>query len=116
MCLDVLRAAAKTPQALQLLFAELGAARGGDARLDQFVSKLHADLSDTSDFEIRARRLTEHLALALQGALLVRFAPHTVSDAFCTSRLGDEWGGAFGTLPSNSDFDAIIDRAMPAQS
>ena len=116
MCLDVLRAASKTPQAMQLLFIELAAAQGGDARLDHFVGKLHAELADTSDFEARARRLTEHLALALQGALLVRFAPHAVADAFCASRLGGDWGGAFGTLSRKTDFDAIIDRAMPAET
>ncbi len=116
MCLDVLRAAAKTPQAVQLLFSELAAAKGGDIRLDQFVAKLHAELTHTSGFEARARRFTERLALALQGALLVRFAPHAVADAFCASRLGGDWGSAFGTLPSNCDFDVIINRAMPAQN
>lgn len=116
MCLDMLRAAVKTPQAMQLLFLELAAAQGGDTRLDQFVEKLRAKLSDTSDLEPRARRLTEHVALAMQGALLVRFAPHAVADAFCASRLGGDWGGAFGTLSTKTDFDAIIERAMPTET
>ena len=116
MCLDVLRAAVKTPQAIQLLFLELAAAHGGDTRLDQFVGKLQAELTDTSAIENRARRLTEQLVLAVQGALLVRFAPHGVADAFCASRLGREWGGSFGTLSGQTDFDAIINRAMPAET
>jgi putative acyl-CoA dehydrogenase len=116
MCLDVLRAAAKTSEGIQRLFIELAAAKGGDARLDHFVGNLQAELTDMSDTESRARRLTERLALALQGALLVRFAPHAVADAFCASRLGGDWGGAFGTLPRQTDFDAIINRAMPDET
>ena len=116
MCLDVLRAATKTPRAIELLYLELVAAQGGDARLDQFVGKLQAELTDTSDIETRARHITERLALALQGALLVRFAPHAVADAFCASRLNGDWGDTFGTLSINTDFDAIINRAMPTET
>jgi putative acyl-CoA dehydrogenase len=63
--------------------------------------------------EVRARRLVEHMALVLQGSLLVRFAPPAVADAFCASRLGGDWGHAFGTLPSGVDTAAIVDRATP---
>lgn len=113
MCLDVLRAAEKTPQGIELLFLELAAAKGGNTTLDQFVERLRGECTDLSDSETRARRLTEHLVLALQGALLVRFAPHPVAAAFCASRLGRDWSNAFGTLSKNTDFDAIINRAMP---
>jgi len=34
-------------------------------------------------------------------------------EAFCDSRLGGDWGHAFGTLGPATDFDAIIARAMP---
>jgi putative acyl-CoA dehydrogenase len=36
-----------------------------------------------------------------------------VFSAFCDSRLGGDWGQAFGTLPGRTDFDTIIGRAMP---
>jgi putative acyl-CoA dehydrogenase len=39
-----------------------------------------------------------------------------VFSAFCDSRLGGEWGQAFGTLPAKADFDAIIARAAPRQA
>jgi len=43
------------------------------------------------------RRLVAAMALALQGALLVRHAPPQVADAFCGSRLGpDAAGWTFG--------------------
>ena len=51
------------------------------------------------------------MATALQGALLVRHAPPEVADAYCVSRLGQRWTGAYGTLPADMDFDTIIARA-----
>ncbi len=113
MCLDVLRAAQKTPESMARLFAELGAAKGADVRLDRFVARLAAMAAERDDTEARARRFTEHIALALQGALLVRFAPPEVADAFCASRLAGDWGGAFGSLPGGCALDAIIKRAQP---
>jgi putative acyl-CoA dehydrogenase len=49
-------------------------------------------------------------------ALLVRFAPDYIADAFCVSRLTSSpfGGGAFGDLPAGTDFAAILERAWPA--
>jgi putative acyl-CoA dehydrogenase len=115
MCLDVLRALARTPDAADALRAELAPARGGDARLDRYLDKLDAMLAARLD-ETDARRLSETLILAFQGALLTRFAPPAVADAFCASRLAGDHGGAFGTLPRAADCRAIIDRAAPAMA
>ena len=82
--------------------------------LDNHLARLKEEASDTSSFEARARRITEMMALAWQGALLVQHAPTAVSDAFCASRLGDYWSGAYGTLPGGTDFDAILVRAGAA--
>ena len=113
ICLDVLRAAARDPDSVEALLAELELARGADGRLDRAVSDLHAELADTTDLEVRARRIVERAALALQGSLLVRHAPGPVADAFCASRLAGDGGRAFGTLPPGTDLTAIIDRAWP---
>jgi putative acyl-CoA dehydrogenase len=113
MCLDVLRALTRTPEAGDALRAELAAAKGGDPRLDRFVASLETLLAARPE-EGAARRLAEMLVLALQGALLVRSAPHAVADAFCASRLEGERDGAFGTLPAGLDHRAIIERAAPA--
>ncbi|HXZ00955.1 MAG TPA: isovaleryl-CoA dehydrogenase [Stellaceae bacterium] len=113
MCLDVLRALTRTPEARDALQAELAPARGGDARLDRFLATLEAALAARPD-EGAARRLSERLVLALQGALLVRFAPPPVADAFCASRLESERGGIFGTLPASIDCRGIVERAAPA--
>jgi putative acyl-CoA dehydrogenase len=49
----------------------------------------------------------------VQAALLRRHAPDFVFDAFCRSRLGGDWGQAFGTLSSAAPMDELIARAMP---
>ena len=69
------------------------------------------ELTDLENMEMRARGVTELMATVLQGALLVRHAPPAVADAYCVSRLGPRWTGAYGTLPPDMDFDAIIARA-----
>ena len=47
---------------------------------------------------------------AMQAALLRQHSSDAVFAAFCASRLGGDWGHAFGTLSSGADFDAIIAR------
>ena len=53
------------------------------------------------------------MALALQGALLVRAGDSDVTEAFCASRLAGDHGLAFGTLPAGIDFARIVERARP---
>jgi putative acyl-CoA dehydrogenase len=112
--LDVLRALSREPEALDAWIVEVGHARGTDPRLDRAIDGVLEQLADTSDLELRARRLAGQMAAALQGALLVRYAPAAVSDAFCASRLGTEYGGTFGTLPRGVDVRAISERTTPA--
>ncbi|KZB86573.1 acyl-CoA dehydrogenase family protein [Amycolatopsis regifaucium] len=109
--LDALRAMAKQPESVAAYFTEVEQAAGADARLDDAVGRLRKELSDLSDIEYRSRRLVESMALVLQASLLVRHGAPAVADAFCASRLGGDWGVAFGTLPSGVDTRAIIARA-----
>ena len=55
-------------------------------------------------------RIVEMMACAC-GELLLRRRSGTVADAFCATRLGGDWGRAFGTLPAGLDARAIVDRA-----
>ncbi|MFJ9964635.1 acyl-CoA dehydrogenase family protein [Streptomyces avermitilis] len=111
--LDVLRALQREPQALNAYLQEVGRARGADHRLDGAIKGLLTELADLEGIEGRARRVVERLALVLQGALLVRYAPPEVADAFCASRLGGDWGAAFGTLPHSLDLATVVERARP---
>ena len=72
-CLDVLRAMARSPRALEAFFGEVDEARGADRRLDEHADRLRAELGDLDAIESRARRLVERMALALQGSLVVRY-------------------------------------------
>ena len=111
ICLDVLRTLQKEPAALEGLNAELDAARGLDGRLDAWVSRTREMFSGRGSLEVQARRLVERLAVGLQAGLLLRHAPPAVAEAFCASRLGGDWGHAFGTLPPEVDGDTILARA-----
>jgi putative acyl-CoA dehydrogenase len=113
ICLDVLRALAREPQALDAFLAELDAAAGADRHLDAAVARVRAELGDLEGIEARARRVVEAMALALQGSLLVRFGHPAVADAFCASRLAGDEGLALGTLPPTVDAGTIVERAQP---
>jgi putative acyl-CoA dehydrogenase len=112
--LDVLRALDKEPESAEALMSELSRAHGADERLDAAVARLGQELADRDGIEGRARRLVELMALTLQGSLLVQHAPAAVADAFCATRLGGDWGHAFGTLPASADVAAILERALVA--
>ncbi|WP_329286372.1 acyl-CoA dehydrogenase family protein [Streptomyces sp. NBC_00691] len=114
--LDVLRAMARQPQAVEAFFAEVDLGAGADRRLDTAVADLRKDVTGLTDPDAAAygaRRLVERLALVLQGSLLVRHGDPAVADAFCASRLDGDHGLAFGTLPAGVDTAAIIARSGP---
>jgi putative acyl-CoA dehydrogenase len=113
MCLDVMRAVEKTPNAVDVLRRELG--DGKALRLKAFTQQLEKRLLGIREChdESEARALTRELVLALQAALLIRHAPVPVADAFCASRLGAEGGSTFGLLPRGLDLRAIAERAAP---
>jgi putative acyl-CoA dehydrogenase len=112
ICLDVLRALHKEPEARDAIVAELRFARGADRRLERALDDAEAQVVNPD--EASARRLVESLALALQGSLLARHAPPEMADAFCATRLGRDHGYAFGSLPSGIGVGAILARAWPA--
>ncbi len=84
--LDVLRALARTPDAADALLAEIDLAAGSDPRLDAAAASLRGLLKDAvaagPPAQAQARRLAGQIAITLQGALLTRFAPAPVADAF----------------------------------
>ncbi|MCA1825561.1 MAG: isovaleryl-CoA dehydrogenase [Myxococcales bacterium] len=112
ICLDVLRALGKEPQARDALVAELREARGSDRRYDAALDDAEARFAEPE--EAGARRLVESLALALEASLLLRHAPRAVADGFCATRLAGDHGYAFGSLPAGVDVDAILARAWPS--
>jgi putative acyl-CoA dehydrogenase len=111
ICLDVLRSMQREPETVEAFLSEIAQARGGNAQLDAFAKDLAQRLADPAGLEPIARRIVEMMAMVLQASLLVRHSPSAVADAFCATRLGGDWGHAFGTLPRGHDTQAIVDRA-----
>jgi putative acyl-CoA dehydrogenase len=111
MGLDVLRAFARHPHCADALAAEIAPALGRNAAFDAYTAQLKRGLHAPTEAD--ARTLTQSIALAVQAALLLKHAPESVSSAFCASRLlPGHWGAAFGTLEANTDFAAILQRAL----
>lgn len=115
MCLDVMRALARSPHAADALAAELAPATGRNADFDRFVGTLHQSLRAGEPDPASARRLAQNVVLAVQGALLLQHAPAGIAQAFCRSRLAGDWGYSFGTLPAASDLDRLIQRALQTE-
>jgi putative acyl-CoA dehydrogenase len=111
MALDLLRAL-RGGDAAAALAHELAPAQGAHPALDRAAAQLPLRIEQMAT-EAEARRLAQEVALVVQAALLAQTAPPAVVDAFCASRLGGDWGQAFGTLPARCDFDAILQRAFP---
>ncbi|MBR0664024.1 isovaleryl-CoA dehydrogenase [Roseomonas hellenica] len=113
MCLDVLRAIARAPAALEVVMAELRPAAGANPLFDACLRQLEARLA-AGVAEEEARSVVQVLVQVLQASLLLRFAPAAVSDAFCASRLREGGTqGAFGTLPAGLATGEILARARP---
>ncbi|MBV8257791.1 MAG: acyl-CoA dehydrogenase family protein, partial [Actinobacteria bacterium] len=109
ICLDVLRAAEREPEAVEVLLDEIRLA--GHAGATALAERAVAELDEPG-----ARLAVERLSVALQASLLVRHAPDPVADAFCATRLERGGGLAYGTLPAATDLRAIVERHRPSPS
>ena len=117
IALDVLRAAAKSPESVPAFLDEVRLAKGADRGLDRMIDRLESELSQPDEHEARARRIVEKMATALQASLMICHSPSAVADAFCATRLGDDGGGGiYGNLPAGLDQRAIVERARMAPS
>jgi putative acyl-CoA dehydrogenase len=110
ICLDVLRAIARSPEALTVLKEEIASAR--DPRIDALAAEALRLASDAGTAERSAREIVECLAVAMQASLMARHAHEDTARAFIATRV--ETSGsrrAFGTLPAEVDARAIVARA-----
>jgi putative acyl-CoA dehydrogenase len=128
MCLDVLRALERDPQAAQALFADWREAGRTHRGIGAALAELETTLAAPPELrEAHARRLAQQLVLCAQSVLMLRHAPSSNADAFIATRLGQgagtpdggaagisACGRVFGTLPGTFDHAAIVARAFPA--
>lgn len=118
--LDVLRAVAREPMAVEAFRKEVQLGAGHSATLDDAIAGVDDAVTYAASpgAAAGARRVVEQLAMTLQASLLVQHAPQEVADAFVASRLGGAHGATFGTLDADlatSTARSIVDRAWPVQ-
>ena len=124
IALDVVRAAAREPEAVQALQDELALTAGADPRLDAAVDQLGkrlAGLGADPDADARsARELAGLLARTLQAGLLVRAASDVpgpggtaVAEAFLATRLGAGFGSHSGAGLGRAAGGAVLDHCDP---
>ena len=108
ICLDVLRALVKEPQAGEALMNVLLSMVGSDARYDAAL-RAHLARWPGLPAEAEARWFVESLAVFLTAACLMTTAPSAVAEGYVGSRVaGDR--GVFPGAVRGMDVDAIIDR------
>lgn len=104
----------KSPESLQAYLTFMRETKGANKYLDVAFNNVEKQLFNknfSNDIlERQARTIATQLALCLQAALLIRRLPESVSDAFCSSRLGPNRGAIFGDLPMDVNTDALIKR------
>jgi putative acyl-CoA dehydrogenase len=116
MCLDLLRAVAREPEAFIGLLDELAALAGDEPRLRAELAGLRALLAlPPEQLESLGRRFAERLVLVAQGALLRARSPGFVAEGFAASRFGgDGWGAVAGALDVRQiDVGRLLERACP---
>ncbi|EGD55638.1 acyl-CoA dehydrogenase family protein [Gordonia neofelifaecis] len=114
IALDVLRAMMRDPMSVEAVDNEfergLGVYREYDLHVEKTRKLIAQAAADPNAAPALARRLTESMAIALQGSILIRQAPESVTDAFIAGRIADP-GHMYGVLDSNLDLAAIAARA-----
>ena len=111
--LDVLRALHQDAGVVDALLGEFQEARGGNRLLDAAASEVADHLAAGIPDEGQARTFVGLVARTLCATLLVRSAPTSVADAYCGTRLGPRFSGAYGELPPMVEAASIVERALP---
>ncbi len=112
MCLDMLRAIAKAPEDLQMLFDGLVECGGREARISNAVQRLRERFANPSGLEADMRYVMEKLVHTAAACLLLKHAPQAHSDAFIASRLRGPYRHTYGSL-RGADIGSILDWARP---
>ena len=116
MCLDVLRALAREPEAASALLQDFADAGADEPRILAALRPLQGLVAlPPEQLEALGRVLVQRLVLVAQACLLRRHAPPAVADAFIATRLGDGGlGRVVGAIDARAmDVDAILQRAFP---
>ena len=112
IALDILRAAAREPDSVAAVVAELELPAGRNAHYDAHLAGIKHFFSEGTLREGGARGFAQKLGLGLQAAALHWAAPATVFEAFCDQRLDPARRGfLYGDVCETLDQAWLIERA-----
>ena len=116
MCLDVLRALAREPQAAAALLDDLALGTADESRLQAEYRQVRAALAvDPGQSEAHARVLVMRLVLLAQAVLLRRSTPPAVAEAFIATRFSPHWGHIAGGFEVDGlPEEELLQRALAA--
>ena len=115
IALDILRAAAREPDSVAAVLAELETATGRNAHYDAHLDGIKRALGEAALPERSARSFARDLGLGLQAAALHWSAPPPVFDGFCSQRLDPARRGLLhGESGDGVDQGWLIERACRA--
>ena len=110
--LDTLRAMATRPECVDVLFDELARTAGRTRDWMPTSRRCKPALGDLDTIQYRARKVAEDIAWRCRArcwcATDIPPSPRRSS----LRRLGGQWGGAFGTLPTGLDLAPILERVL----
>jgi putative acyl-CoA dehydrogenase len=115
MALDILRGAAREPEAMQRVLLSIAKATRDLPHAEQVLETVKAGLL-SPEREALARRTTELLALLAAAAALVKTAPAEVAEIFAERRLGGLAFRNFGNPMPVKSVERLIDRCFRAAS
>ena len=115
VALDILRAAAREPDSVAAVLAELETATGRNAHYDAHLEGIKRALGEAALPERNARGFARDLGLGLQAAALHWSAERPVFDGFCSQRLDPARRGLlYGEHGDTVDQVWLIERACRA--
>ncbi len=110
--LDILRVLRKEPESIEALRAEYEPLRN-EARVRDALALVERYLSAApEDLEGSVRVLVERLALLWQAALVRKYSPQDIADAFIETRFGER-SSIYGAISAKLPFGRIVERAAP---
>ena len=112
MCLDVLRALQKEPDAMAILLEDLSDMTSSHGSLQKDHQRLADLLHRPLELDQNARMLVEGLARLAAGGLLNAHAPNEVADAYIALRFGGNASRTYGASGAVDSPGAILDRAF----
>jgi putative acyl-CoA dehydrogenase len=114
MCLDVLRAIAREPESIEVLFKDLAStAMQHESLKNELQSLFKLFQQSPEEVQFMGRSLVSRLVILAQAVLLKRYAPDYVADGFIQTRYSEFHGRVVGMIAAKQvDVERVLERAL----